>query len=130
MILKVDACVNVKIVTVTNVTTVSPYQSLHSQASPRIDDHIYLKEIKSPTPKYGDAFELRIYNGDYFRNIVQFSLFEVLPMEKKLSKLYRIVVRAKQGSKEATCIINIFQQLIFEMEPWDHYTWQLFPASV
>lgn len=123
------ACVNLNVGTLTNIIDVGPYRLPRLKASPRLSDHIYLRQITSPTPQYGDAFELRVYNGDYMRNVVYFSLFEILPWEEgenKLAKLYKVV---NQGSNE-TCVLNVFKQMVFDMQPWAHFTWYLYPASV
>ena len=98
-----------------------------TKTSPNLVQHIYLKSIDSPTPQYGDAFEFRVYNGDYMRNLVYFSLFEVLPMDHKLSKLYRMVDKSTNQTK---CVISVFKQMAFAMEPWEHFSWLLYPASV
>lgn len=86
-------------------------------------------EITSPTPQFGKAYRLRLFNGDYMRNAISFTLFELLPSTDKLSKLYR-VENYKNATKECEFIISVFKQIDLELSPWAHYTWLLYPASV
>ena len=142
------ACVVVLMIFVCMVVTVlsSQLQVTENEVSQVVDeskrdeasvkkttDHISkftaVAEITSPTPQFGKAYRLRIFNGDYMRNAISFTLFELLPATDKLSKLYR-VENYKNATKECEFIISVFKQIDLELSPWAHYTWLLYPASV
>lgn len=99
------------------------------KTSDHIGKYTAVQEIESPTPKYGKAYRLRLFNGDYMRNAISFTLFELLPSTDKLSKLYR-VENYKNTTKECEFVISVFKQINLELSPWAHYTWLLYPASV
>lgn len=107
----------------------SSIPSIVRKTSEHISKYTAIQEITSPTPAFGKAYRLRIFNGDYMRNAISFTLFEILPQTDKLCKLYR-VENYKNTTKECEFTISVFKQIDLELSPWAHYTWLLYPASV